>query len=275
MGFLTKAPKMFSAEDCPLYSSRIVRAEAVSLRRVVMKKAGLPIPLLTHGRGVDRSHRHVHPEDGGLGEDLALLGASASRTGFFDGPGLDGEGEREETALVGTAELLSRLLGIALAEEGGLGQLPGGLLKSRLLLGDRGEKAPALAFVERGGVVDDQTVGDAPDDGALLRGPVGGGVLLVPKGAEILPGVLVPRLVPNLATRGEGAGKEGDEAHLLPIEPGEVRFGDQGRVGDIDQGVADLRREEGQDLLEGLEVRDLVGGVAVLDGPVLPRSYIF
>ena len=122
-------------------------------------EGGLPIPLLRHGCGVDVSDRHVGPEDGGLREAFALLGASASRTGLFDGLGLDRDGEREEAALVGATERLSRLLGIALAEEGGFGQLPGRLLKSHLLLGDGGEKAPALAFVERGGVVDDQTVG--------------------------------------------------------------------------------------------------------------------
>ena len=144
-------------------------------------ETGLPIPLLSHRRGVDPAHRHVHQEDGGLGEALALLGAAASRTGLFDGLGLDGEGEREEPALVRATERLSRRLGITLAEEGSLGQLPGGLLKSRLLLGDGGEKAPALAFVERGGVIDDETIGTTSDDGGLLGGPVGGGILLVPE----------------------------------------------------------------------------------------------
>ena len=115
-------------------------------------------------------------------------------------------------------------------------------------------------------MVDDETVRAASDDGGLLGGPVGGGIFLVPESAELVPGVLVPSLVPNLAVGSEGAGKKGDEAHLLPTEPREVRFGDQSRVGDVDQRVPKLRREEGQDLVEGLEVRDLVGGVAILDG---------
>jgi hypothetical protein len=112
-------------------------------------------------------------EDGGLGKELALLGASTSRSRLFDGLGLDGEGEREEAALFLAAERLACGVGIALAEEGGLGQLPGGLLESRLLLGDGGEKTPTLAFVEGGGVVDDQSVGEFPDDGGLLGGSVG------------------------------------------------------------------------------------------------------